>query len=461
MTREELYQEAKAKRKEEKNKPKGGYGNFPRPEWFPLNTTYSQVRFVGNYPTGRHGDPTAAKFVEVAMIVGDDGKKFRCIFPDQREHKDWIMWRILNKVGAYTYNRETKTRSYKNQGSPCLRQILTNGNETSSYESGWYPKRVLVVNVIAREEMEWHRANKKLMLLSKKMTPSKREGDEPFYELGIPASTYQTLIDEVVESSGDWEMYDVLMKRLTEKPYYKVLHATDDLKKFRDELSTFTYFENFASAPLTQEELSWERWNIDEMFPITTYTKLNNHLAIWIKKIDAEFGTNFATELAELAAEEAAEWAKNEANNPSSSNTDDEEDSDDSAQEASASAMEEAVSGSPTPYSALTSVGSAPVSRVSATTPVTRRSVAPAGVNWVKIAETHPGVAALTEEEKACVASVNPDGTFVYKVPQGVNPNVICEDETNCGFIAPDSFHVCPKCALIFGSDGKYADLPF
>ena len=87
MTREELYQEAKAKRKQEKEKPKGGFGGFEQPEWHAIETNYSQVRFIGNYPMARHGDPTAAKIINVAMIVGDDGKKFRCIYPLREERK--------------------------------------------------------------------------------------------------------------------------------------------------------------------------------------------------------------------------------------------------------------------------------------------------------------------------------------------------------------------------------------
>jgi len=469
MTREEIYQEAKAKRKQEKEKPKGGFGGFEQPEWHAIETNYSQVRFVGNYPMARHGDPTAAKIINVAMIVGDDGKKFRCIYPLREERKDWIMWRIFNKVADSTWDKNSKTRKYKHEGSPCLHQVLTNGLE-SNYEAGWYPKSVVVTNVIARDRMQWHRENKKTLLLSKKVGYSKTDGT-PFYEIGFPAGSFkELLIDGVVEYSGDWEMYDVLIKRMSEKPYYSVLHATDDKKKFVNELSTFSYYEQMALAPLTQEELSWERYDIDRMFPVTSYTKLHNHLGIWIRKIDAEFRTNFSAELEELAAEESAKWAAEEARNPSSAasatESEDEEDGENYTAEATASSMEEAVS-TTSEYSAPTSVSPAavvtpppPASRAATPAPASRRATS-VGLDWTKLAQTHKGVGALTPEEKACITSVNPDGSFVYNVPAGVNANCLCEDETTCRFITPDSFHVCPKCGILFGTNGQYADVPF
>ena len=67
-------------------------------------------------------------------------------------------------------------------------------------------------------------------------------------------------------------------------------------------------FNRISTNPkLTDEELEYERYDLDKLFPITSYTKLLKRLGKTIKKIDVELSRNFFGELTDLAAKEEKE----------------------------------------------------------------------------------------------------------------------------------------------------------
>jgi len=79
-----------------------GYQEVP---YAPLYTDKQQAfRFVG-LPHLVREKPTDSQRIHVAMILGDDDKKFRCIGPDPLEHKDWILYRVMNKVLARHWDK--------------------------------------------------------------------------------------------------------------------------------------------------------------------------------------------------------------------------------------------------------------------------------------------------------------------------------------------------------------------
>ena len=44
--------------------------------------------------------------------------------------------------------------------------------------------------------------------------------------LGVPLYLYDIVFDELVEYYSDWELYDVILFKTKNKPYYKALHGT-------------------------------------------------------------------------------------------------------------------------------------------------------------------------------------------------------------------------------------------
>jgi hypothetical protein len=317
MNRKELFDRAKAKRKEEKKKEEqGGYtASYVDIQWSALSLSkYRTVRLLGNPYHMREGDRTSPKLISLANIVGDNDKKFRCIFPLKSENENWIMWRIINKVLSYTYDKESESKIYhKKESHPSVFNIVfKNGNADNTYDKGWRPSQVVIANVIDREMMDWHEKNKHTVLLSKKVSEMSNGG--MYYTVGFPLMLYNQIFDNIVEWAGDWHYYDVAIRKFKDEPYYKVYHAEEDYKKFIEDLKDRdqTLDKELASRELTEEELSWERYDIDELFPVTSYQKLYNRLKLKIAQIDEALNTNYLEELKDLAEKEKADRKQKE-----------------------------------------------------------------------------------------------------------------------------------------------------
>ena len=69
-------------------------------------------------------------------------------------------------------------------------------------------------------------------------------------------------------------------------------------------------FNSMAVRPLTEEELSWERTDLDKIYPTTSYQKIYNRLKLFIQQVDAAFKTNFTDELEKLVEDEKVRFAE-------------------------------------------------------------------------------------------------------------------------------------------------------
>ena len=108
MTRDELFANAKAKREEEKEKDSQRQNfDFEKITWGAMkNKRLKAIRILGNPSSVRDDDPTSAKEILYSYILGDDDKKFRCIWPFKDDDETWILWKIL--------------RRYRDLGSTCI-----------------------------------------------------------------------------------------------------------------------------------------------------------------------------------------------------------------------------------------------------------------------------------------------------------------------------------------------------
>ena len=427
------FEEALAQRKKQKAEEASrgnfsGGGGFPDIPYAPLYTDKQQAfRFVG-LPYLVREKPTDSKRVHIAMILGDDDKKFRCVGPDPQEQKDWILHRVMNKVltrhwdknipgqngqlGGYVYD-------YATLHPELFNRVMKNNNTENTLEKGWKFSPYMLFNVIDRVNYAWHLENKKFRVLSKKASEYQ---DKIFFEPGVPDTLFQLIMDDIVAGDGNtnWEDYDIVVCKLKDKPWYKVLHGIDHVKYLDSDVKAL-----IVNRGLSEDERSWELNDFDKLFPITRYARIKSKLGLFFQKVDKIFNTKYYEELLVLVEREEAEEAEKQINSPPE---DDEvppglPENDEPSSGVSNSA----------PPSALpeNSQAAAQVSSQPASPPV--RSAAPAAKEYLPITDEiwaglasgayngkqYLGVPLMTPEEKAMVLGVYEDGSFEWSPDAG------------------------------------------
>ena len=316
-----MFEEERKKREaEEAQRRSGGF-----------NTEYDEVdyaslgevdelkvfRLIGN-PVGARCENYDPKMVLSSKIVDDKNKQFTCKWPEDRK---WLLWRVYDTVMAYTWDKDfvrpdgktgCKVYNIAKSQPEMLDKVLHNNKAPQIYEGkkiedkGWYPTRAIWFNCISRDDYAWHVENKSFKLLAKKSnTVTGTDGKETtYYESGIGTKMYDSILKTVVEEHGAWEDFDIAICRENVDPWHSIYSAMD-ARKIEKRLAPDTVMN---SNPLTEEELSWKKFDIDKYTQITSYRKIQNRLGEFIKLVDAVFNTKYTAELEALVAEEKAKW---------------------------------------------------------------------------------------------------------------------------------------------------------
>lgn len=273
---------------------------------------YALVRILdGEYtPYDSKRLSTSPKLISRSRITGDDGKDFFCNWSSD---KTWFLWKVYNKVMEYKWDKtlgEKGAPVYQNKEKypDLFKRVSLNGKEKPSiYEKGWKPTNSIVINVIDRLDPEWNKQNKHSKLLCKKI--SEKDGVS-YFEPGIPPTAYdQKIYDNVMEKYGFPGDYDIgirkVISKLTKdtKTDYEVVHSKFLVDEIRIKDFIVTDF-------LTEEELSYGKYNFDELYRVTTYQKIYKKLKIFIALIDAQMKTSFLPELEKLVEIEKREFEK-------------------------------------------------------------------------------------------------------------------------------------------------------
>jgi hypothetical protein len=443
--RDDLFRKAGVvfkQKKEEEEQRKGGFtgngmSNYPWTALYEPGKGEIVIRLVG-LPPWLRVDPTDARYVYTAGIWDDNKKYFECHGPNPRtdEGKRWILHRLMATVLTYqwdkTLNGGKGGRLYTNEARcPDLVQKMTkNGRLENAYEKGWQFGEHVLINVINREKMEWHKAEKRLCILSRNVSekPSKDGSNTNFYyETGVPPLITKTIWEDIVsvDGNGNWENYDVIVRRCDDSPWYKVFHCVDDRKKIDEESRKIA-----SDLPLTDEETSWEKNDLDVMFPNTPYKTLKTRLGQTFEDVDRTFKTHYFDELLDLVEEEEKASPDTGATSYSVPDTETEE------------VAHEEVKPAARP---------APVVEH----PVREARPEPAPVkptiDWEGLADgtfngtKYLGVPLLTAQEKAWILGVREDGSFVYDNAAGT---LYAGNTTQ--FTAPELFHVDPLDGRLF-----------
>jgi hypothetical protein len=410
------FEAALAKRKSQKaaEASRGNFGGsgFPDIPYAPLFTDKQQAfRFAG-LPYLVREKSTDSKRVHIAMILGDDDKKFRCIGPDPVEQKNWILYRVMNKIlarhwdknipnangqlGAYVYD-------YAAVHPELYNRVAKNNNVENNIERGWRFTPSILFNVIDRADYAWHQEHKKYKVLSKKASEWQ---DKVFFESGVPDTVFQLIMDDIVAIDGNtnWEDYDIVIRKITDKPWYKVYHGIDDVKRLDPDVKKL-----IVSTGISAEERSWELNDFDKLFPVTPYGRIKSKLGLFFQKADRVFKTRYYDELVELAAKEEAEITERQMRFPPS----DDETPPESASKpltAQTASSPQVPAGSPVSDASSVSSSSRGEKTFTAMTDAIWAGLADGSYNGIR----YLGVPKMTPQEKSFVEGIYEDGSFAW-----------------------------------------------
>jgi len=404
----------------ERQKAPGGTFQFEDVQWTGLNPNVPKiVRAVGGAPDSNEDKGTAVTR-RISWIIGDNGKKFRVVFPEKQDDPDHLMWRMIAAVNETTYINKKKVFIHENKNPELFRMVNKNGLEETDkkamYDSGWLGKTKFIMNVIDREQMKWHAEHKHTLLLSKSV--SEGSDGRVFADEGVPAFGFANLLATgIFKFYKDWRKYDLGITKtgLKETPY-RIINATKYKEEIPDELQALV-----SEAPwLTEEELSWETYDLQKLFKYTPMTKIYNNLKISIQKLDARLGTKFDKMFKDAVDKEA------EAKELSK---DDNEVTPDTSDDKSWNPMNDVVEAAAVPEAPKTRERKAESSATSLDTSVLK--------GWDNI----------NEEERALITAVKTERGQLVVTYNTQDEILKC---SSCGVGSPESFGHCPSCGITF-----------
>lgn len=468
-----LKSEEERKKKEDDRKKFGGYQKqeYETIKYVGLSKDHPTiVRFVGNFVEedvlARRPRPSDMKFMHISRLKSDDGKStFFLYLPLRNEDPstDHLMWRIIDKVFAKEWvkdpatNKNKAIETFKVKHPDTYNKVAKGGYTENDgkwqymYAKGWKGSEMLLINVIDRRD-DWCKTNKHTKLISKKVNVT--EDGKEYADIGVPAyGFFGPLVNLRNNFKLGWEHYDVVITKTGEgmetvtnmfngtaftNP--AALQANLD-KSMGIDSSEYKYISQEPN--LTQEELSYQRYDLDKNFRVTSYRTIEKYLGKTIQEIDAcinndliasgkTANSHFYQDLQDLVKKEAEEW---NANRPT-------EEPNTEAAPAAAPIQESVVA--PVPP-----VAPAPVQRtVADSAPMASEGLTPEKIAVLK------GYNELTAEEKSYIKDValNSDGTLNHIIWTDNAPALLdCPlEQSGCGQLSPNSFSLCPACGKHF-----------
>lgn len=429
-----------AKQQEEEANKASNKGSFSREyedvKWSILEANKPKVLRVQGGPPNSNLDNYTSRTVTLCWIIGDDGKKFKVVKPSLFEDPSYVLNKIINKVSQVKWTNNQKTFPVKDSFPDIYNLIDKNGLEETDprikFERGWRGREILLMNVIDRSQLDWHRENKHTMLLARNSTTSST-GTE-FVDEGISSYAISSKLNHLFASYGSWEKYDIAITRTgsMQNPF-TVVNATHSPM----EVDTSVRSLISSNTSLTDEERSWEKYDLSKLYKYTSATKILNRLKNTLKRIDSSLGTSFLEEVTKLSEEEKKQWEEIYGS------------------ESSRSSFEK-------PTIEKTSHSSTPADQVlpqatkveeSSTVTTRRTSVPPSSAignseEWKSL--PHPE--ALNDEQKNMVLEVVKDNSgkvtdIKWNCP--VEELAACPEE-GCGIAAPLEVTMCPVCGISF-----------
>lgn len=390
-------------------------------EWTGLEPGKDKViRILGNPPGFGEAKPSDARVVIISRIVADDGKMIRVCRPSYEyfvnngEAPEYFLDKVIRAAKGCRWINGKRVCLLQEKNPALYDKVDKNGFDPSDFrykvDKGWAGRAVFLANVIDRGQMDTHRSTKHSMLLSKKIS---YKGDKEYAEDGVPAYGFVDKIIPKVVAYGPWEGYDLSVRKTGQMSNpYQVCVASRVPEEVQSDVRQYIV----ARAELTEEEASWERYDLNKLYATTSYTKLWNRLRDTIRAIDKELDTHFYEELKELADKEKEK---------------------EKLESEEAEAKEEEISEVATVTEAAPfDINPAPKA------PIKERRVPTRDIDWSLL----PHADLLSDSQKAIIKSVTKQEDGSICVDYDTDETIYrCIDGCSIDGI-PESFTICPVC---------------
>ena len=390
-------------------------------EWTGLEPGKDKViRILGNPPGFGEAKPSDARVVIISRIVADDGKMIRVCRPSYEyfvnngEAPEYFLDKVIRAAKGCRWINGKRVCLLQEKNPALYDKVDKNGFDPSDFrykvDKGWAGRAVFLANVIDRGQMDTHRSTKHSMLLSKKIS---YKGDKEYAEDGVPAYGFVDKLIPKVVAYGPWEGYDLSVRRTGQMSNpYQVCVASRVPEEVQSDVRQYIVTQN----ELTEEEASWERYDLNKLYATTSYTKLWNRLRDTIRAIDKELDTHFYEELKELADKEKEK---------------------EKLESEEAEAKEEEISEVATVTEAAPfDINPAPKA------PIKERRVPTRDIDWSLL----PHADLLSDSQKAIIKSVTKQEDGSICVDYDTDETIYrCIDGCSIDGI-PESFTICPVC---------------
>lgn len=390
-------------------------------EWTGLEPGKDKViRILGNPPGFGEAKPSDARVVIISRIVADDGKMIRVCRPSYEyfvnngEAPEYFLDKVIRAAKGCRWINGKRVCLLQEKNPALYDKVDKNGFDPSDFrykvDKGWAGRAVFLANVIDRGQMDTHRSTKHSMLLSKKIS---YKGDKEYAEDGVPAYGFVDKLIPKVVAYGPWEGYDLSVRKTGQMSNpYQVCVASRVPEEVQSDVRQYIVTQN----ELTEEEASWERYDLNKLYATTSYTKLWNRLRDTIRAIDKELDTHFYEELKELADKEKEK---------------------EKLESEEAEAKEEEISEVATVTEAAPfDINPAPKA------PIKERRVPARDIDWSLL----PHADLLSDSQKAMIKSVTKQEDGSICVDYDTDETIYrCIDGCSIDGI-PESFTICPVC---------------
>jgi hypothetical protein len=318
--------EEEKKQDEERKKSKDYQKDYEHIEWLGITEQPKVFRVVG-LPVEVRQNNFDPKIVYWSKIVSDTGKSFinvyNPILQDGELDESYIMSRLYNKVFESEWvaykegelrdpSRRGNDKGYyvsKNEGKPSYIRIDKNKKEGSNQFGHFKPKKRILLNILDRMD-SWCKENRHTKILTTNYSPfsiTDKDGKPKtiyFNDVGVSEPIYSLLYNQVLEFRSHWDLDIILYK---EDKKYIMRDCFED--KIKPEVKKYV-----VQSAMSEEESSYDKYDLDKLFPTTSYYKLMNNFESLFKQVDLDLKTNFYDELKHFYEEEKKNKEKESSN---------------------------------------------------------------------------------------------------------------------------------------------------
>jgi len=316
--------------KEEKEKEEfSGYEEY---EVLGLEDDKDKVFRIVGLPPGFRENPTDTKFLLQSKIMKDDKKGYficnwKYYLDDNKRpvlDEDWFLTKWYKEVteSKWVDYPDGKTDENGKKGrympihadSEVQKTVSLNISDhiNNKFPPNFFPKVRFLANVIDRHD-DWCKENKHTKFLSSKKTvkyydnvneQGEKTGEQTkvvFKDNGVPISVFNKIVENVLAHQGqkNWNKVDIVIKKIAKDKDYSVRDMTEH--KISEEAKRIG-----STEPLTEEELAYEKYDLDKNNDTTSYEKIKKNIGKLIQKWDIEQGTRWFEQLQILVDEEKA-----------------------------------------------------------------------------------------------------------------------------------------------------------